>query len=72
MKVKFIEVGAMGSQVFLVGDVAEVSEQTGQELIDKGYAEKTADTAKVTEPPKPAATVRTAKVATTKTEDGKA
>ena len=42
MKVKFIEVGAMGNQVFLVGDIAEVSDQTGQELIDKGYAEFTA------------------------------
>lgn len=69
MKVKFIEVGAMGSQVFLVGDVAEVSDQTGQELIDKGYAEKAADTAKVTEPPKPA---RTTKATTIKTEDDKA
>ena len=72
MKIKFIEVGAMGNQVFLVGDIAEVSDQTGQELIDKGYAEKAADSAKVTEPPKPAQTARTTKAAATKTEDDKA
>jgi hypothetical protein len=72
MKVKFIEVGAMGNQVFLVGDIAEVSDQTGQELIDKGYAEKVADSAKVTEPPKPAQAARTTKTTSTKAEDDKA
>ena len=72
MKVKFIEVGAMGNQVFLVGDIAEVSDQTGQELIDKGYAEKAADSAKVTEQPKPAQAARATKAAATKTEDDKA
>lgn len=59
MKVKFIEVGAMGNQVFLTGDVAEVTDQTGQELIDKGYAEKAADNAKVTESPKSPSTAKT-------------
>lgn len=69
LKVKFIEVGAMGNQVFLVGDIAEVSDQTGQELIDKGYAEEVAESTtaaepETAEPEKPATGKKTASKAT--------
>lgn len=72
MKVKFNDSIAHGNRTYVAGDVIEVSDQTGQEFIDKGYAEKAADSAKVTEPPKPAQAARTTKTTATKAEDDKA
>ena len=37
MKVKFNDSIAHGNRTYVAGDVIEVSDQTGQEFIDKGY-----------------------------------
>lgn len=65
MKVKFNDSIAHGNRTYVAGDVIEVSDQTGQEFIDKGYAEKAADNAKVIEDPGPT-TKTTTKAAATK------
>jgi len=39
MKVKFKDVMCMGNKTYLADDTAEVSDITGQQLIEKGYAE---------------------------------
>lgn len=39
MKVKFKDVICMGNQTYTAGEVGEFTDITGQQLIDKGYAE---------------------------------
>lgn len=39
MKVKFRDVMCMGNKTYLADDTAEVGDITGQQLIEKGYAE---------------------------------
>lgn len=39
MKVKFRDVMCMGNKTHLAGDTAEVSDISGQQLIDKKYAD---------------------------------
>lgn len=43
MKVKFKDVMCMGNKTYLAGDTAEVSDITGQQLIDKEYADLVED-----------------------------
>lgn len=43
MKVKFNDVICMGNKTYAAGDVAEFTDITGQQLIDKGYAEAADD-----------------------------
>ena len=43
MKVKFKDVICMGNQTYKVGEVGEFTDITGQQLIDKGYAEASAE-----------------------------
>ena len=43
MKVKFKDVICMGNQTYTAGEVGEFSDITGQQLIDKGYAEAADD-----------------------------
>ncbi|MEG9303322.1 hypothetical protein [Psychrobacter celer] len=43
MKVKFKDVICMGNQTYKAGDVGEFTDITGQQLIDKGYAEAADD-----------------------------
>lgn len=43
MKVKFKDVTCMGNQTYITGEVGEFTDITGQQLIDKGYAEAADD-----------------------------
>ena len=43
MKVKFKDVICMGNQTYKAGEVGEFTDITGQQLIDKGYAEAAAE-----------------------------
>lgn len=43
MKVKFKDVICMGNQTYTAGEVGEFTDITGQQLIDKGYAEAAAE-----------------------------
>lgn len=43
MKVKFKDVICMGNQTYTAGEVGEFTDITGQQLIDKGYAEASDD-----------------------------
>lgn len=43
MKVKFKDVICMGNQTYTAGEVGEFTDNTGQQLIDKGYVEAVAD-----------------------------
>ena len=43
MKVKFKDVICMGNQTYKAGEVGEFTDITGQQLIDKGYAEAAED-----------------------------
>lgn len=43
MKVKFKDVVCMGNQTYIAGEVGEFTDITGQQLIDKGYAEASDD-----------------------------
>lgn len=43
MKVKFKDVICMGNQTYTAGEVGEFTDITGQQLIDKGYAEVAED-----------------------------
>ena len=43
MKVKFKDVMCMGNQTYIAGEVGEFTDITGQQLIDKGYAEAVDD-----------------------------
>ena len=43
MKVKFKDVVCMGNQTYTAGEVGEFTDITGQQLIDKGYAEVAED-----------------------------
>lgn len=43
MKVKFNDVVCMGNQTYTAGEVGEFTDITGQQLIDKGYAEVAED-----------------------------
>lgn len=45
MKVKFKDVICMGNQTYKAGEVGEFTDITGQQLIDKGYAEAAAEKA---------------------------
>lgn len=69
MKVKFNIVAALGNRMFLQGDVVDVSDATGKELIAKGYAEEVAESTtaaepEIAEPEKPATGKKTASKAT--------
>jgi hypothetical protein len=69
MKVKFNIVAALGNKMFLQGDVADVGDATGQELIAKSYAEEVAESTtaaepETAEPEKPATGKKTASKAT--------
>ncbi|MGP5406093.1 hypothetical protein ACTXLW_00605 [Psychrobacter celer] len=43
MKVKFRDVMCMGNKTYLAGDTIEVGDITGQQLIDKEYADLVED-----------------------------
>lgn len=43
MKVKFRDVMCMGNKTYLAGDTAEVSDISGQQLIDNEYADLVKD-----------------------------
>ena len=43
MKVKFKDVICMGNKTYKAGEVGEFTDITGQQLIDKGYAEVAAE-----------------------------
>tara|TARA_R110002020_G_scaffold446238_4_gene658500 strand:- start:580 stop:831 length:252 start_codon:yes stop_codon:yes gene_type:complete len=43
MKVKFKDVMCMGNQTYTTGEVGEFTDITGQQLVDKGYAEAADD-----------------------------
>ena len=43
MKVKFKDVICMGNKTYTAGEVGEFTDITGQQLIDKGYAEAAED-----------------------------
>lgn len=45
MKVKFRDVMCMGNKTYLAGDTADVSDISGQQLIDKEYADIVEDDA---------------------------
>ncbi len=69
MKVKFNIVAALGNKMFLQGDVTDVGDATGQELIAKSYAEEVAESTtaaepETAEPEKPATGKKTASKAT--------
>lgn len=66
MKVKFKDVICMGNQTYTAGEVGEFTDITGQQLIDKKYAELAVESDASDDDSE--AKVKTAKKTTTKAE----
>lgn len=66
MKVKFNDVICMGNKTYVAGDVAEFTDVTAQQLIDKKYAELAVESDASDDESE--AKVKTAKKTTTKAE----
>lgn len=66
MKVKFKDVICMGNQTYKAGEVGEFTDITGQQLIDKKYAELAVESDASDDDSE--AKVKTAKKTTTKAE----